>query len=334
MLRDLDKLRSVLLMPRAAERYSPLGPENAIVISKALLDAMDDAADGTRLCQALRRLPCPIIGVADEFDRTSGHAVCDLFASPGRDLGRILANIDRSPIAATVLIQTLRATSEMPMLDALAIESMAFATLQFGTEHRGWLSRRNADQPVPDKASDPAVTLSRMGDQLEIKLNRPDSLNAINVEMRDALYEALQLLETDASIGGATVSGVGRCFSIGGDLAEFGIAADPGSAHAIRSIRLPALILGRCGDRINFKLHGACIGAGIEIPAFGRRVVAARSTFFQLPEITFGLIPGAGGCVSIPRRIGRQKTAYFALSALRISAKTALEWGLVDALSD
>ena len=56
--------------------------------------------------------------------------------------------------------------------------------------------------------------------------------------------------------------------------------------------------------------------------------------FLQLPEIRFGLIPGAGGCVSIPRRIGRQRTAYLALSARRINAATALDWGLVDAIVD
>lgn len=227
MLRALDELRSLLLMPQAAERHSPLGSQKAIVISKAMLDAMDDAADGADLWQALRRLPCPIIGVADGFDRARGYAASDLLASPGIDLEGILANIDRSPIAATVLVQVLRATSKMPIPDALAIESMAFATLQFGTKHRTWLSGHNVDQPAPGKASDPAVTLSRQGDRLEIKLNRPDRLNAINVEMRDALYEALQLLETDTSIAGATVSGVGRCFSIGGDLAEFGTAPDP-----------------------------------------------------------------------------------------------------------
>ena len=60
--------------------------------------------------------------------------------------------------------------------------------------------------------------------------------------------------------------------------------------------------------------------------------MARPDTIFQLPEITMGLIPGAGGTVSITRRIGRQRTAYMALSARRINAQTALAWGLVDAL--
>jgi enoyl-CoA hydratase/carnithine racemase len=75
-------------------------------------------------------------------------------------------------------------------------------------------------------------------------------------------------------------------------------------------------------------------GAGVEIPTFGHRVTATRNTFFQLPEIRFGLIPGAGGCVSIPARIGRQRAAYMALSAKKINAATALQWGLIDAIVD
>ena len=72
------------------------------------------------------------------------------------------------------------------------------------------------------------------------------------------------------------------------------------------------------------------LGAGSELPAFARRVVAMEDAFFQLPEVAMGLVPGAGGTVSIPRRIGRQRTAYLALSGLRLDAATARRWGLVD----
>ena len=66
------------------------------------------------------------------------------------------------------------------------------------------------------------------------------------------------------------------------------------------------------------------------MPAFARQVVAAEDAFFQLPEVAMGLVPGAGGTVSIPRRIGRQRTAYLALSGLRVDAATAHRWGLID----
>ena len=79
-------------------------------------------------------------------------------------------------------------------------------------------------------------------------------------------------------------------------------------------------------------VHGACVGAGIELPAFAGRVVASRDAWFALPEVAMGLVPGAGGTVSLPRRIGAQRTAWLALTGRRIDAETALAWGLVDEL--
>jgi enoyl-CoA hydratase len=96
--------------------------------------------------------------------------------------------------------------------------------------------------------------------------------------------------------------------------------------------RSVGLTLARCADRVEVHVHGSCIGAGIEIPAFSHRVVAKRDASFSLPEVGFGLIPGAGGTASLPRRIGRHRTAYAALSGEKIDALRAHEWGLVDQL--
>ena len=85
---------------------------------------------------------------------------------------------------------------------------------------------------------------------------------------------------------------------------------------------------------MHFHLHGACIGAGIELPAFAARLTAKPDTTFRLPEVSMGLIPGAGGCVSIPRRIGRQRTARMAILGEPVNAEQALAWGLIDAIVD
>ena len=74
------------------------------------------------------------------------------------------------------------------------------------------------------------------------------------------------------------------------------------------------------------------MGAGIEVAAFAGRVVADPDAVISLPELGIGLVPGAGGTVSIPARIGRHRTALMALSTRPIPATTALEWGLVDEL--
>ena len=74
------------------------------------------------------------------------------------------------------------------------------------------------------------------------------------------------------------------------------------------------------------------MGAGIEVPAFAGRVVATADAAIALPELGAGLVPGAGGTVSIPRRIGRHRTALLGLTGSPIDAPTALAWGLVDAV--
>ena len=72
------------------------------------------------------------------------------------------------------------------------------------------------------------------------------------------------------------------------------------------------------------------MGAGIELAAFATRVSAHPEASIALPELALGLIPGAGGTVSVTRRIGRQRCAQLALHGGPISAGTALEWGLID----
>jgi enoyl-CoA hydratase/carnithine racemase len=86
------------------------------------------------------------------------------------------------------------------------------------------------------------------------------------------------------------------------------------------------------GPRVTVHLHGACIGAGIELAAFAGTVEATEDTTVMLPEVGMGLIPGAGGTVSIPRRIGTARTAWLAITGLRLSAPVAARWGLIDRL--
>lgn len=274
--------------------------------------------------------PCPVIGLVIGGEISPLHDACDLVLDSLSSLSAVLTNIRNAPLAAMTLVQVLRITGSLSPTQALNVESLAYATLQAGPEFGAWL---RANPPISfgiGSDSGPAVMIERAVERLDVTLNRPASRNAMSIEMRDALVEVLQLIVADVTIRSARFSGAGACFSVGGDLREFGTAADPASAHAIRSIRLPAAVLIHCAARTEFHLHSACIGAGIELPAFASSVSAARTTFFQLPEIRFGLIPGAGGCVSLPRRIGRQRTAYLALSARRIDAVTALNWGLID----
>jgi enoyl-CoA hydratase/carnithine racemase len=182
--------------------------------------------------------------------------------------------------------------------------------------------------------SEDPVLLRRDGDELRATLNRPQRRNAYGRQLRDALVSALQLVAWDESIVRMVLDGAGPCFCSGGDLDEFGTTPDPVTAHLVRTRGGAALPLHRVADRVEVRLHGACVGAGIELPAYAHRIVAAPDTRIRLPEISMGLIPGAGGTVSIPRRIGRWRTLYLALSNAYLDAQTALSWGLVDEVAD
>ena len=104
------------------------------------------------------------------------------------------------------------------------------------------------------------------------------------------------------------------------------------AAHAVRTARSPGLLLAELAATA--RVHGACIGAGVELPAFCARVEADPGAWFRLPEISMGLIPGAGGTVSLLARLGRHRLNWLAVSGAPLDAAKALEWGLVDALLD
>ncbi|MFM9565172.1 enoyl-CoA hydratase/isomerase family protein [Streptomyces turgidiscabies] len=152
--------------------------------------------------------------------------------------------------------------------------------------------------------------------------------------MRDGLLEGLELALLDRSVEHVVVSGAGPSFCSGGDLDEFGTAPDMATAHLLRLHRSAARHVAALGDRIRFEVHGARVGAGVEVPSFAPRVTAADDAYFRLPELEMGLIPGAGGTVGVTRRIGRWRTAYLALTGHAIDATPALDWGLGDARAE
>src|SRR5262249_10529750 len=126
--------------------------------------------------------------------------------------------------------------------------------------------------------------------------------------------------------------GAGANFCSGGDLSEFGTTPDPVTGHLVRVSRSAAVALAAVADRGTAHLHGACVGAGIELPALAARGVAAPGTTFRLPGGGLRLAPGAGGTASIPRRIGWPRTAWLGLTGAVLDVDTALRWGLVDGL--
>jgi hypothetical protein len=226
----------------------------------------------------------------------------------------LTARVDTWPQAATVCDDVLRAIDPLaPALAGIITESLAYSTLQSGGEFASWLQRRG---PVTVPILPDPVVADRDGNTLHIRFNR--------------------IARHNASVDEIVLSGNGPSFCSGGDLAEFGSFADPASAHIARVRHSPALRLdkltARLGSRCRARVHGQVLGSGLEMAAFCGRVEAQRDSVLGLPELALGLIPGAGGTVSVTRRIGRWRTAYLVLSGRTIDAATALGWGLIDAI--
>ena len=276
--------------------------------------------------------PVPVIGVGPSAHPQAGGV--DAVTEPGFSLSRLADQIAAAPQAAAAIVQLLRATEGLAPARALVAESFAYAMLQHGGEHAAWLKRHSGKPATPAAAPSPPLRISRAGDRLDVVMIRPANHNAIDRSMRDALFDAFTLAAMDETITAVQVSSEGRVFSVGADLGEFGTIQHGLAAHQIRVRTLPAWPMIRRAGIYHVHVQGGCVGSGLELAAFAGRITASSRAWFQLPELAMGILPGFGGCVSLPRRIGRQRAALLILSGRRIDASTALAWGLVDALAE
>jgi hypothetical protein len=243
-------------------------------------------------------------------------------------LAQIRATAARTPVASGVAASVVRTGEGLSFEAALTIESLAYSTLLGGQEFRRWRSDTPRSATVGEDG--PPVRVDRTGDVLRIVLTRPKKRNALSAAMRDGLCDALGLLALDPGIERAELGGEGENFCAGGDFEEFGSAGDVAAAHVLRLTASAALAAHRVRDRLAVLGHGAIVGGGLEIASAAADFRVRPGALMWLPEVTMGLIPGAGGTVTVPRRIGRQRALYMMLTAARIDVATALDWRLID----
>jgi enoyl-CoA hydratase/isomerase-like protein len=315
-------LESTAGIERLLEREPPL-----VTITPSPVDpAALESAVGS-----LAALPLIVAGLAGTDAGHPSMALADLTIDPDLTaLEHIEWRIRERPKASVALALLLRGAAGRSVAEGLVAESSVYSMLQAGPEFRAWLSTRSKRSPAT--GTRPPVRLDREGNVLRVTLCRPEKHNALNTAMRDALFEAFTVAAADPTTQ-VVLEGEGASFCAGGDLDEFGSFSDPASAHLIRLQRSVGRLMAPMSERITAVLHGSCLGAGMELPAFCGHVVARPDARLGLPEITLGLIPGAGGTVSVTRRIGRHRTALLALSGETVDAHTALRWGLVDEVS-
>lgn len=305
--------RPCLVVDAARFRRGPV-PIQSVVIGVDAGGAVPaiDPGDFDLLLTGAADPPAPWVGVAS------------CMAAAERLAGQVASNA----MAATILCQTLRLVERLSFNDGLTVESLAYSTLLGGEAFRTWLAGR-VPQPIPPPPAGERVRVARDGDLLTLTLDDPAGRNAMSAAMRDALYTALANALADPGRPRVRLTASGRCFSTGGDLAEFGTARDLAAAHVVRTLHANARLCHELGERLEVLFNGGAIGSGLEVPAASARRVARAGAWFQLPELRMGLIPGAGGTVSLSRAIGRHRTAWMVLSGARLTAGRALAWGLI-----
>ena len=312
------------------QRFRPWTISAMSGVGGVLIDELGDLGEIPVLNSA------PECAVVALDDRVVGQQWVDAEVPP-EEVEALRASATVCPVAFATAAGVVRVTTRVDALEGLFVESVAYSLLQTGPEFGKWLAQNRSTERSRGRDS-AVVKVSRENHELRLMLDEPERRNAYSRVMRDELRAALTVAVVDESIERVIVSGNGSNFSSGGDLAEFGEARSPIDAHFARTTdsvpRLLITLAERIGSGLEFRVHGSNVGAGVELAAFAGRLVAAPDSTFRLPEVSMGLIPGAGGTVSITRRVGRRRAARMMLSGLTIDAATALEWGLVDEIRE
>jgi enoyl-CoA hydratase len=171
------------------------------------------------------------------------------------------------------------------------------------------------------------ISVEHDGTVLRIRLDRPEKLNAVDTPMLDELSTRIRGAEADESVRAVLLTGAGRAFCSGGDLAGGDTAGAADAANrvvrAITSLPKPVVA----------GVHGGAVGFGCALALSCDLVVAAPSAYFQLAFTRVGLMPDGGASALLPGLIGRARTARLAMTAEKVAATRAFEWGMISHLT-
>ena len=169
------------------------------------------------------------------------------------------------------------------------------------------------------------IQIHREADVMVITVNNPP-INAGSTEVRQGLLDAIHLFQNDPSALAAVIIGGGNTFIAGSDIKEF--------SQPLAEPHLPSVIaaIEDCPKPVVCALHGAALGGGFELALGCDTRIAQEGTVIGLPEVTLGIIPGAGGTQRLPRLIGIEKSIELICGGVRIKAAEALKLGIINKL--
>lgn len=163
-----------------------------------------------------------------------------------------------------------------------------------------------------------------------LTLNRPEVRNAFNQEMIDELRDALRRIDKDEEIRVLIVTGAGKAFQAGADIAELSVMAPMDILRWNEGIVRINASLEKLRQPVIAAINGAVMGGGLELAISCTLRVMAESARMALPEVKLGIIPGTGGTQRLPRLIGKGRAAELLLTGAAVNAQQALDIGLVN----
>jgi 2-(1,2-epoxy-1,2-dihydrophenyl)acetyl-CoA isomerase len=165
-----------------------------------------------------------------------------------------------------------------------------------------------------------------------ITLNRPDAANSFHIPMAQELMRAAIACDENPSIRAVLITGTGKMFCAGGDIASFASAGDAIGEY-VKEITtyLHAAVsrFSRMNAPVIVAVNGAAAGAGFSLAASADLVIAAESAKFTMAYTAIGASPDGSASYFLPRLIGLRRTQELMLTNRRLSAQEALEWGLI-----
>ena len=176
------------------------------------------------------------------------------------------------------------------------------------------------------------LALSRKGRLLTITLNRPDALNAVNLQMHEELADVFTYVAADPHSDVIVLTGAGRAFSAGGDLDHISHnAANPHLFdHEVRVAKRIVFAMLDLDKPLVCRLNGHAVGLGATLALFSDVIFAAENAKIGDPHVALGLVAGDGGAVIWAQRIGLGRAKEFLLTGDLVTAKRAEEIGLVN----
>jgi len=163
-----------------------------------------------------------------------------------------------------------------------------------------------------------------------LTLNRPAVMNAFNQQLIDEFRSALGEIDRDDGVGVLIVTGAGKAFQAGADIAELASMAPLGALRWNEGIVRINAGLEKLRQPVIAAINGAALGGGLELALACTLRVAAASAKLGLPEVKLGIIPGTGGTQRLPRLIGKGRAARMILTGEIMTAEEALKIGLVE----